>query len=79
MARRGPIEPGTVGAFRAEWEAQHCRECGKPFAKVAPRNIVEITPEAKVAPGKHLKSLVGRYCGVTCALSAYDRGIPRHH
>jgi hypothetical protein len=67
MARRGPIEPGTVG-----WEAQHCRECGKPFARVAPRNIVEIT----VA---HLKSLVGRYCGVTCALSAYDRGIPRHH
>jgi len=73
------IEPGTVGAFREEWEAQHCRECGRPLAKVAPRHITLITPEAKVPPGKHLKNLLGRYCGPNCALAAYERGIPRNH
>lgn len=79
--RRGPIEPGTVGAFREEWEANHCRECGVDFAKVAPRRIIEITPEAQsnMPPGKHANTILGRYCGTDCALAAYDRGIPRHH
>jgi len=56
-----------------------CRECGRDLKTVAPRNIIMITPEAKVAAGKHRTPLLGYYCSTACALTAYDRGIPRHH
>lgn len=62
-------------------ESIHCRECGVPLARVAPRSVVCILPEAqaKAPRGKNIKPVLGHYCCADHALNAYHRGIPRHH